>query len=210
MRPAGPSTLAPVRAARSLTSPTWSPWPWVTRITSTLPSASRFLYCGGVFGLLVRNGSITITLPVGVVSLVVACPSQWTSTLAVWAHATSVAIENVRAPAASLSKSRRSSSMVDPPRSRRLGLERLGKKPGAALPRVGRGFRVVRRPVVGEEAVAGAGVDHDLGVGIGLLEHLAELLRVLRRRSRVLLPVHAEERHLDVLDDIEPGHRIRR
>ena len=81
IKPAGPSTGAPVRRASSAAShdpsvrpirPTWSPWPWVTRITSTLPSVSRFLYCCGVFGFPVRNGSMTITLPVSVVSLVVA------------------------------------------------------------------------------------------------------------------------------------------
>jgi hypothetical protein len=54
--------------------------------TSTLPSASRFLYGGGVLGLLVRNGSITITLPLGVVIFVAAWPSQWTSVLFVCAH----------------------------------------------------------------------------------------------------------------------------
>src|SRR2546425_2413307 len=72
MSPAGPSTVAPVRFASSDTSPVWSPWPWVTRITSTLPRESRFLYGGGVFGLLVRNGSITITLPVSGVIFVAA------------------------------------------------------------------------------------------------------------------------------------------
>src|SRR6266550_1168886 len=46
-----------------------------------------------------------------------------------------------------------------------LRLEGLCEEAGAALPRVGRGLRVVRGPVVREEAVADTGVDHDLGVG---------------------------------------------
>ena len=43
----------------------------VTRIRSTLPKALRSLYCVGVLGLLVRNGSMTITLPVALVMRVV-------------------------------------------------------------------------------------------------------------------------------------------
>jgi hypothetical protein len=87
---------------------------------------------------------------------------------------------------------------------------RVREEAGAALPRVGRGLRVVRGPVVREEAVADARVDHDLGVGVGLLEQVAELPGVLRARAGVLLAVQAEERGLDVLHHVEAGHRIRR
>src|SRR5919108_372185 len=48
---------------------------------STLPRASRFLYCAGVLGFCVRNGSMTITLPLTLVILNAACPSQSTSIL---------------------------------------------------------------------------------------------------------------------------------
>ena len=39
LSPEAPATrraLAPVSAARSTVSPTWSPWPWVTRIRPAL------------------------------------------------------------------------------------------------------------------------------------------------------------------------------
>src|SRR5713101_7767943 len=78
---------------------------------STLPSASRFFKPGGVLGLFVMKGSMTMTLPVRVVIFVVACPSQWTSILVDCAHAGSAARLTVRAPAVSLRKSRRSMSM---------------------------------------------------------------------------------------------------
>src|SRR5712692_1240997 len=58
------------------------------------------------------NGSMTMTLPVSVVILVVAWPSQWTSILFVCAQAGSATRLHVRAPAPSLRKSRRSISMV--------------------------------------------------------------------------------------------------
>src|SRR6267378_2542076 len=48
---------------------------------STLPRASRFLYSGGVFGLFVRKGSMTITLPPGVVTFIDVWPSHCTSSL---------------------------------------------------------------------------------------------------------------------------------
>src|SRR3970040_152872 len=110
--PPDPRTVAPVRLASSATSPVWSPWPCVTRITSTLPMASRFLYPTGVLGLLTMNGSMTITLPVSVVIFVVACPSHWTSILLVCAQAASAARLKVRAPAPILRKSRRCISMI--------------------------------------------------------------------------------------------------
>ena len=84
--PAGPYTLAPVRLASSATSPVWSPWPCVTSIASTLPRASRFLCAGGVFGLFVMNGSMTMIFPLGEVILVAAWPSHCTSTLALHAR----------------------------------------------------------------------------------------------------------------------------
>src|SRR5713226_4009644 len=68
--PAGPYIGTLSFFASSGASPRWSPCPCVTRIRSILPSASRFLYCSGVFGFLVRNGSIRITLPLTVVILV--------------------------------------------------------------------------------------------------------------------------------------------
>src|SRR5207247_6089714 len=62
--------------------------------------------------------------------------------------------------------------------------------------------------VVRVEAVAGRGIAHDLDVrAAGLLEHLAELLRVLGLRVLVPGAVEAEERDLDVLGEIEAGHR---
>jgi hypothetical protein len=82
-----------VRSASSFTSVVWSLWPWVARITSTLPSASRFLKPGGVLGLVVIQGSMTMTLPVSVVIFVVDCPSHCTSIFDVWAQAGSVASE---------------------------------------------------------------------------------------------------------------------
>src|SRR3972149_2955887 len=77
---------------------------------STLPSASRFLCSGGVLGFVVSHGSMTITFPVGVVILVADCPSHWTSTLALWAHAGPAASVKVMAPA-NFRKSRRCISM---------------------------------------------------------------------------------------------------
>src|SRR5947209_4217429 len=47
---------------------------------STFPSASRFLYSAGVFGLDLSHGSVTITLPPGVVIFQQAWPSQSIST----------------------------------------------------------------------------------------------------------------------------------
>src|SRR5215510_15455025 len=78
-------------------------------MTSTFPSLSRFLYSAGVFGLLTSHGSMTITLPLGVVIFVVACPSQWISVLALWAHVVSAASVSVAA-ALALRNSRRSMS----------------------------------------------------------------------------------------------------
>src|SRR5262249_14039192 len=81
-------------------------------MTSTFPSLSRFLYSAGVFGLLTSHGSMTITLPLGVVIFVVACPSQWISVFALWAHVGSAASVSVAA-ALVLRNSRR--SMRRPP-----------------------------------------------------------------------------------------------
>src|SRR5215470_14157768 len=94
INPAGPYTLAPVRLAMSTAShepsvrptvPTWSPWPWLTSTRSTFPSLARSLYSAGVLGFPVRKGSVTITLPPGVVILNVAWPSHSTSTFPGWA-----------------------------------------------------------------------------------------------------------------------------
>src|ERR1700693_1715993 len=79
---------------------------------STLPSASKFLYCAGVLGFWVRNGSITIPLPLPVGIRGADWPSHSTSILLVCAHAASAARLKVRAPAPSLRKSRRSISMI--------------------------------------------------------------------------------------------------
>src|SRR5258705_13759540 len=81
VRPPGAKSGTLCFFARSGASPMWSTWACVTRIRSTLPSASRFLYCAGVLGFWVRNGSITITLPLTEVSLVAACPSHCNSIL---------------------------------------------------------------------------------------------------------------------------------
>src|SRR5436309_903473 len=84
-RPAGAHIGTLCFFASSGASPRWSPWAWVTRMRSTLPSASRFLYCAGVLGFVVSHGSITMTLPPGVVIFVAACPSHWISALPVCA-----------------------------------------------------------------------------------------------------------------------------
>src|SRR5215471_982527 len=57
----------------------WSRCPCVTRIRSTLPSAARSLYLAGVRGFVVRNGSMTITLPVVLVMRNAEWPSHSTS-----------------------------------------------------------------------------------------------------------------------------------
>jgi len=59
----------------------WSPCACVTRTRSTLPSASRSFHSFGVLGLLMSHGSITMTLPVGVLMRVADWPSHRTSTL---------------------------------------------------------------------------------------------------------------------------------
>src|SRR5437588_4137850 len=67
---------------------------------------------------------------------------------------------------------------------------------------------VVGRAIVGVEAVTRLGIDHDLdGLVAVLLEHLAQLLRVLGLRVLVLAAVEAEERDLDVLGEIEARDR---
>src|SRR4030081_2452881 len=90
------------------------------------------------------------------------------------------------------------------------GLEGLGEQVGAALPRVGCGRRVEGRAVVGEEAVDGARVNHDLDVRAVLLHELAHLARVGWRWTRVLLTAEGEERDLDVLRHVEArdGRRL--
>src|SRR5438093_85241 len=100
-RPAGAHIGTLCFFASSGASPRWSPWAWVTRMRSTLPSASRFLYCAGVLGFVVSHGSITMTLPPGVVIFVAACPSHWISALPVCARAgtsASIAITVLGAP----------------------------------------------------------------------------------------------------------------
>src|SRR4030095_11516796 len=89
-----------------------------------------------------------------------------------------------------------------------LGLQGPREQSGAALVGVGGGRRVVRGAVVSKEAVAGVGIDHDLGIAVGLLEHLAELLGVVGRGARVLSAVETEEWRLDVLHDVEAGDRV--
>src|SRR5437660_7671789 len=79
--PAGPHTGALFFLASAGASPRWSGCACVTRIRSTLPSASRLFHCGGVFGFWVRNGSMTMTLPLTLVMRVADCPSHSTSIL---------------------------------------------------------------------------------------------------------------------------------
>ena len=71
--------LAPFILAMATESPMWSPWPWVIITRSTLPSFFRSFRSFGVFGFLVMNGSITITLPPGVASFSADCPNHWIS-----------------------------------------------------------------------------------------------------------------------------------
>src|SRR4051812_5520993 len=54
---------------------------------SILPSASRFLNSGGVFGFAMSHGSVRITLPAGVVILKTDCPSHWICTFPLCAPA---------------------------------------------------------------------------------------------------------------------------
>src|SRR2546428_5888918 len=101
-----------------------------------------------------------------------------------------------------------SGSRRRPPIDDRSAFQIFREPPGAALPGVVGVRLVVGRAVVRVEAVAGLGIDHDLDVLVAvLLEHLAELLRVLGLRVLVLGAVEAEERDLDVLGEIEAGHR---
>src|SRR6266540_2397812 len=144
---------------------------------------------------------MTNTFPLGDVILVAAWPSQWTSILLVWAQTRSTARVTVSAPV-SLKKVRR--SMCGAP----LGFEPLVEVGQAALPGIGGGGGVVRGTVVGEEAVARAWVGHDLDILVVLLEQVAQLARVGRRRALVRLPVKPEERRLDVLGHVEPRHRV--
>src|SRR5207244_13144797 len=90
------------------------------------------------------------------------------------------------------------------------GLEGLGEPVGAALPGIRGGRRVERRAIVGEEAVGGARVNHDLDVRVVLLNELAHLARVGWRWTRVLLTAEGEERDLDVLRHVEArdGRRL--
>src|SRR5207244_11890250 len=89
------------------------------------------------------------------------------------------------------------------------GLEGLGEPVGAALPGIRGGRRVERRAVVGEEAVGGARVNHDLDVRVVLLHELAHLARVGWRWTRVLLDAEGGERGLDVLRYVEARYRSR-
>src|SRR5207237_10188025 len=98
-----------------------------------------------------------------------------------------------------------------PPRSAgrarsRSTLQILVEPAGAALPGVVRVGLVVGRAIVRVEAVTRLGIDHDLdGLVAVLLEHLAQLLRVLGLRVLVLAAVVAEERALDVLGAFQAG-----
>jgi hypothetical protein len=87
-----------------------------------------------------------------------------------------------------------------------LGPEVCVEQGEAAFPAVGGRDGVVGRPVVGEETVARPRVDDDLGLRVVLLQLLAELSGVGGWWVGVALPVEAEERRLDVLDQVEPGH----
>src|SRR3954471_6186133 len=53
------TTVAPVRLAMSTVSPRWSPWPWVSRITSGCTSSA----VAAALGLPVRNGSVSTVAP---------------------------------------------------------------------------------------------------------------------------------------------------
>src|SRR5580692_4689443 len=64
-------TLAPVCLASSAVLPTWSKWPWVTRMASSALGCSIF----GALGLS-SQGSIAIVAPAGVVMMKAACPHQ--------------------------------------------------------------------------------------------------------------------------------------
>src|SRR5437867_3628223 len=63
--PAGPYTGTLFFFASAGAAHEWSVLPCHTRIRSTLPRVSVFLYAGVVFGLFIKIGSITITLPLG-------------------------------------------------------------------------------------------------------------------------------------------------
>src|SRR5204862_6563229 len=76
----------------------------------------------------------------------------------------------------------------------RSALQLLVEPAAAALPGVVRVGLVVGRARVRVEAVTRLGIDHDLdGLVAVLLEHVAQLLRVLGLRVLVLAAVEAEE-----------------
>src|SRR5262245_51830163 len=62
-------TVAPVFLASSAVIPTWSPWPWVTRMASSVFGSSAL----GAFGLS-KKGSMAMVAPPGVVITHAACP----------------------------------------------------------------------------------------------------------------------------------------
>src|SRR4051812_36485928 len=69
------TTVAPVRLAMSTVSPRWSPWPWVSRITSGSTSSA----VAAASGLPVRNGSVRTVVPPALSSKQ-DCPRNRTST----------------------------------------------------------------------------------------------------------------------------------
>ena len=79
-KPAGAYTGALFIAESAGASAIWSKWAWVSKIKSTLPRASSFLNSAGVLGLLVSQGSMTMTLPPGLVIFMADWPSHCTAT----------------------------------------------------------------------------------------------------------------------------------
>src|SRR4051794_4070237 len=67
---------------------------------SILPTASRFLNSGGVFGFAMSHGSVRITRPAGVVILNADCPNHWICTFPLSAPACPPTQANANAIAA--------------------------------------------------------------------------------------------------------------
>src|SRR5439155_566173 len=85
------------------------------------------------------------------------------------------------------------------------GLTNLG-----ALPRRRVEFAAPFYKIAGMEAVAGIRIDHDVDVLVAAgLHQVDHLLGVVGRGPRVLAPVEAEERDLDVLGHVEAGDLAR-
>src|SRR6185369_11764500 len=109
-----------------------------------------------------------------------------------------------RAP---LARTGRGSSRRPPSGGGALRAQVLREEVCAALPGVLRGARVVRGPVIRVEAVPGARIDDDLDVLVVLLQELAHLRRVFGLRVLIGLAVQPEERTVNVLREVESGHR---